>query len=344
MNKDTKKVTDSRNYRYRSTVIVVRHGERLDYVQRAAGKNWCQANPEQPWNPPLTEKGLDMAQELGAALKDKILPELRLPPIGAIYTSPFLRCRQTAAGITRGMSSVGIDVKDYPDSNRNHAAEFEVKVRVELGLTESMNENWFRSWSLPGTDGTWGYMKEIPINQFKDEMDPRARQPVETLLNWKDSISDTHGILDGRMDQDYQSRTSVGGEYSFAENPPKLESFLIQRDRMAKTMNILAESCKHDRTSSCIAPDEETDNEMTIVLVSHGGPVTHLYESLTGNSWEEHGVAKYCSFSIYRNQEETSNLDDEKDVTEVKKWTSLVINRVLWEDDKDDDSKKESSR
>ena len=231
-------VVNNGNRRYRPTVVVVRHGERLDYVQRAQGKNWCQANPEQPWNPPLTDEGVEMARALGTALKEKILPEMRMAPIAAVYTSPFLRCRQTAAGIIGGMSSVVVNDENNSGSDGNGTAKSSLKVRVELGLSESMNENWFRSWSLPGADGTWGYKKEVPLNQF--EVDPRALQPAETLLNWKDSTADTHRVLDGLMDQEYQSRTSIGGDYSLAEDPPKLESFRIQRDRMSKTMNLLA--------------------------------------------------------------------------------------------------------
>jgi phosphohistidine phosphatase SixA len=122
-----KKVANNQNQRRRLTVIIVRHGERLDYVHRAAGKNWCQANPEQPWNPPLTEKGLSMATQLGAALRQNIMPELGLPPIRAVYTSPFLRCRQTAAGIIQGMSSECIDHQSS-DSNRDPIAQSESRI------------------------------------------------------------------------------------------------------------------------------------------------------------------------------------------------------------------------
>lgn len=309
---------DRPHRRCRPTVIVVRHGERLDYVMRAAGNNWCRDNPEQPWNPPLTENGARMAEELGATLQHNILAGLDLPPIGAVYTSPFLRCRQTAAGIVRGM-------KNSVNATRDDS----IKVRVEMGLSESINENWYRSWSLPGTDGTWGFQKEITMAEFRDTMDRRALQPVETLLEWReDRIVD-----DDVMDYDHQSITSIGGNYSYKEFPPKLESFRIQRARMEHTMNTLS--------STTTSNDGETGT--TIVLVSHGGPVTHLYESLTGNRWDEHGVAKYCSFSIYQNNQEELSADD---VESINKWTPLVVNRVLWQDNatEDDSSNNNPSR
>ena len=51
-----------------------------------------------------------------------------------------------------------------------------------------------------------------------------------------------------------------------------------------------------------------------------GGPVTHLYESLTGNKWTVHGTSKYCCYSIYRQKEGEET------------WEPLVVNEVLWED------------
>ena len=49
--------------------------------------------------------------------------------------------------------------------------------------------------------------------------------------------------------------------------------------------------------------------------------MTHLYESLTGNKWDQHGVARYCCYSIYQQGEG----DD--------KWKPLVVNRVLGEEE-----------
>lgn len=327
-------VVNNGNRRYRPTVVVVRHGERLDYTERAAGRNWCEANPQQPWNPPLTEKGLGMATQLGAALEASFLPELGLPPIGGIYSSPFLRCRQTAAGIVQGMSSV---------SSKSLENSSTLKVRVELGLAESINENWYRSWSLPGADGTWGYKKkEIPLQDLPmDQIDPRALQPVGNLLDWKESTPDTNGIVNRMTDHEYEPLTSLRGEYSFLGNPCKLESFSTQRQRMANTMNLLSDKHrKHEATSTeGIGTEDET-----IILVSHGGPVTHLYESLTGNGWHEHGVGKYCCFSIYQSEEEPCAPKTETNENGNKKWIPLVVNRVLWDDGKKNESINNPSR
>jgi broad specificity phosphatase PhoE len=315
------------------TVVVVRHGERLDYAHRAAGKNWCQANPERPWDPPLTEKGLSMATQLGATLRHDILPGFGLPPIIAVYSSPFMRCRQTAAGIIKGMSSGDADCQ-RSESDREAVDSLPLKVRVELGLVESINESWYRSWSLPGTDGTWGYKsQEIPhIDPARDGMDPRALLPVETLLGWKDGAADTHGILNGMMDYEHTSHTGLGGDYSFAGNPPKLESVHLQRNRISRTISILSNS--HQSPDTTANEDVNGENEKTIVLVTHRGIAGQFYVNLTGNGSKKHGVGKYCCFSIYRSD------GDAREQSDSVKWTPLVVNRVLWDGEERHESKK----
>jgi broad specificity phosphatase PhoE len=278
---------------------------------------------------PLTENGSGQAYQLGAALTGRILEDMNLnPKIAAVYSSPFLRCRQNAASIIQGASSSGnFDTNDDKsvDCDDQKKIANQLKVKVENGLAESINENWYRSWCINGTDGTWGYKrKEIPdLDPDKVHMDSRALQPVETLLNWKECPTDTaDGIVNDMMDNNHQSRTSLGGAYSLAGgnrpnlDRPNLESFCTQRDRMAKTINLLSDEHSLDGN------DDET-----IVLTSHGGPVTHLYESLNGNDWTEHGEGSYCCFSIYQKVEEDSTSDN----NDGNKWTPLVVNRVLWD-------------
>jgi hypothetical protein len=38
----------------------------------------------------------------------------------------------------------------------------------------------------------------------------------------------------------------------------------------------------------------------TVMLISHGGRVTHLYEELTGKPWHVHGESTYCFYSVYK--------------------------------------------
>jgi broad specificity phosphatase PhoE len=297
------------------SVVVVRHGERLDYVMRDNGQNWI-PTADRPWDPPLTEQGHEQANALAKALP-KILDDLKLPPMAAIYSSPFWRCRQTAAGLIM-------------DSTTN------LRVQVELGLAESINENWYRSWAVPGTDGTWGYQKqEIPLTELDaSTLHPAAKDSVAKILDWKQAPADD--AITAKMDSDHVSKSKIDSVYCM--DPPSFESFKMQRSRMYETLELL--SSDH--------------NDQTIVLVSHGrcyvgylliadihscmhayqpqalifcsmafsisllgGPVTHLFESLTGQLWDVHGVSKFCSYSIYRQ----ADGDDS--------WEPLVVNRVL---------------
>jgi len=198
---------------------------------RDAGQNWIPTS-DRPWDPPLTVHGQERAKALGEALPG-ILEELQLPPIAAIYSSPFWRCRQTAVGLA-------IKTTD------------ELKIKVELGLSESMNENWYRSWAVPGTDGTWGYQKqEVPLAELDvASLHPAATQPAQRVLDWK--LSPIDKSIQGKMDGNHTSKSSLDTPYSM--HPPNFESFNMQRARMKDTLELL--SVDH--------PNETT------VLVSHG--------------------------------------------------------------------------
>lgn len=260
-----------------ATVVVARHGERLDYQMRDAGENWT-ASAERPWDPPLTSHGQKQAQLLGRHLH-KVLLQMQAPKISKVYASPFLRCRQTAAGVVRGR-----------DSMRRSEASLGY-YSVEPGLAESLNESWYRSWALPGADGTWGYKVDGKPEYDPATLHPAASKPVQDLL----SIPE-----DDPMRKDTPPHTNITIPYTF--EPRNLESRADQRHRMKETLDTLAE------TGS------------TIVLVSHGGPVTHLYEELTGNPWQRHGESSYCCYSIYQREE--------------GQWTALRVNQAEYLNEK----------
>jgi broad specificity phosphatase PhoE len=90
---------------------VVRHGERAD----VADQDWWET-AERPHDPPLTERGLRQATAAGRALSGQ--------PIRYIYSSPFRRCVQTACQIAEALGG-GLCVK------------------IEPGLGELLNEDWF---------------------------------------------------------------------------------------------------------------------------------------------------------------------------------------------------------
>jgi hypothetical protein len=160
-------------------------------------------------------------------------------------------------------------------------------VRIEYGLAESINESWYRSWALPGADGTWGFGKKSEIDP--DSLHPASKAPVQPLLlDWKLLVEDK-----ASYDHEYESRTRVDTPYRFY--PKHVESAEDQRSRMLNAVNLVKEPGR------------------TVVVFSHGGPVTHLYETITGNGWHVHGESSYCCYSIYRHTEESS-------------WETIAVN------------------
>ena len=267
-------------------IIVARHGERLDYVTRDSGGNWT-ASADRPFDSPLTAHGKEQAFKLGQHVA-KEMKRLGIPSISDIYSSPLWRCRQTAAGVLRGISTTepGLDCPSH--------------VKVELGLAESINESWYRSWALPGSDGTWGY--KPPGVKRKDHvidpetLHPLAKSPVQPLLDWKAHAKAEADEDSSLLDFSYQSSTSLETPYCF--HPPLMESRDDQRRRMFQAVEAVGKPGK------------------TILLVSHGGPVTHLYEELTGNPWHVHGESSYCCYSIYKRKTHATGID----------WEVLAVN------------------
>jgi broad specificity phosphatase PhoE len=264
-----------------SVIVVARHGERLDYFTRDNPNykpneiNWV-ATAERPFDPPLTDHGKEQAKTLGRHLTTE-LSKLNLPSVSEIYTSPLLRCRQTACSVRSELGSTSNEASVIP-------------VRVEPGLVESINECWYRSWALPGSDGTWGYCIDDKAAYDVKTIHPMAKQPVQELLEeWKSDVE---------IDQSYTPKTSITAPYTF--DPPCLESSAAQRQRMKEVVTQVHE------------PGQ------TIMLVSHGGPVTHLFEELMGQSWLFHGEATYCSYSIYK------RIPSEKG---VDTWEAIQINQ-----------------
>jgi broad specificity phosphatase PhoE len=94
------------------------------------------------------------------------------------------------------------------------------------------------------------------------------------------------------MNVEYKSKSKVEKPYCWGNYETRQE----QRTRMRQTMELISKESE------------------TILCVSHGGPITHLYEELTGNSWSEHGESTYTCISIYV-QESLAG-----------EWKTLIVN------------------
>jgi len=113
----------------KQTLFVLRHGDRWD----DANPGWVDSRM---WDPPLTERGWQRAEETGKKFRTK-----ENVVIKRILVSPFLRCVQTCAGFLKGM---------YPDGDVSN-----VKVSIEYGLAELMNNVAIRNPRKPDSDEPW---------------------------------------------------------------------------------------------------------------------------------------------------------------------------------------------
>jgi broad specificity phosphatase PhoE len=93
----------------KQAVWITRHGNRQDFVNPDWGKTarWKD-------DPGLSEDGVIQAQ--------KLAERLRRENISQIFTSPFLRAIETASQVAKVLG---------------------LKIKVEAGLSEWMNANWF---------------------------------------------------------------------------------------------------------------------------------------------------------------------------------------------------------
>ena len=94
---------------------IVRHGERADVAE----PSWA-LTAARPHDPPLTSLGMQQAAATAEGLKGQ--------RVDIVYTSPFLRCVQTAQVIADALG---------------------VPLRIEPGLCEWLNADWYGEGSTP---------------------------------------------------------------------------------------------------------------------------------------------------------------------------------------------------
>lgn len=250
-------------------VVMARHGERQDYVDKACGKNWIPTT-NRPWDPPLSQNGVQTSRSMGRAICT-FLETHGLPPVTRVYSSPLIRCRQTAAAAIESI-------------NQDDDA-IQLKVQVEDGLMESVNASWYGSWCLSTSDSTWGFRpwnadasRRLHLHEIDDQdIHEAAKKPIQELLDRNLLYDQDDAFLSDAMSVEYKSKSKLEKPYCWGYYETRQE----QRTRMRKTMELLS---KENETTLC---------------VSHGGPITHLYEELTENSWSEHGESTYTCISIY---------------------------------------------
>jgi broad specificity phosphatase PhoE len=108
-------------------VVVLRHAEREDYGWARRGESW-QAQAARPWDTPLTVTGHQQAAVAGRAVARHV-GSLGLPAVTRVFSSPLLRCCQTACGAATALGGIA-------------------SISVDPSLAETICENWYRSWAV----------------------------------------------------------------------------------------------------------------------------------------------------------------------------------------------------
>lgn len=160
-----------------TVAFVVRHAERLDYVDRS----WLSANRErQPWNPPLSEAGHRQASVLPVAL-DAWCSKLGVS-ISAVYSSPLLRALQTAQPVA---AHVGHEIKVVPN------------------LTEWLASEFYTAWACHDSTGCWGSGTGDVLPQYRDDVCRPAAEwlglasgPRHSFLHPESKIAVTDRVSD----------------------------------------------------------------------------------------------------------------------------------------------------
>lgn len=151
-------------------IAIIRHAERQDY----SDPDWVQ-KAKRPWDTPLSPNGYGQAKVAGQAIKryanlygkwietteQSNVPQTIQAPVTRVYSSPLMRCVQTAAIVAK---ECGID-----------------KICIELALVEGICEDWYRQWGIQGvSNGRWGGPDGWRTGQKFDEKKISQRRSKET--------------------------------------------------------------------------------------------------------------------------------------------------------------------
>lgn len=254
-------------------VVLLRHGQREDYVAhvRGQGADWVATSPR-PWDPHLAPEGFTQATSAAERMRTE-LRKLDLPTPSRIYTSPLVRCVETAGVVANhfGVSSL----------------------LVEDGLVETIGEGWFRQWAVPGANSTWGgppgacMANPVSVSvgiegpPVRDGLRVEAEMGLKALLLTAPELAELPDVFCAKMvAARHVSVVSIreqGYCWGNFETRPEVAS------RAAQTVN----------TRAAQHPGR------TIVFVTHGNPAPIGYTALTGESVPE-GSGGMTALSILR--------------------------------------------
>jgi len=244
----------------KGVLVVTRHAERFDYSERDKGNNWV-STAERPFDPPLSETGISQSLLCGRRIVE-LCKQLNKPQPTHAYSSPLKRCAETCSNVAKSIKDIS-------------------HIKIEHGLVESLTAPFYLSWGAPGADSTWGGPKtSIPMERGKlndKEMHPMAFKPADKLFNTCDML-DTYDTVVLPVDRSHTPHDIFDGS---VYNWNNLESRGQLIERLKCTVETLVK--KHM-------------NE-TVLINSHGGPCTYIYQALT--KLKAPASCGYTAISLY---------------------------------------------
>jgi len=216
-------------------LVVLRHGERTDYVE----PSWV-SSAQRPWDPPLTDTGREQAWLAGAAIRTHLL-KLGLPPVTRGFTSPLIRCAETATIAVGALGSSFL-------------------CGVEPSLSEITDRSWYHSWGVPGANSVWGGPAHCRVGTEvpRDKLHPAVFQPAGKLFLRRHEFPEN---ISGKLSREY-SPYLPASDFNACWDSPETETEVFSR------VSRFAESCISNFSRE------------TTLLCTHGGPATFLYEGL----------------------------------------------------------------
>ena len=177
-------------------------------------------------------------------------------------------------------------------------------VGIEAGAAETMCEEWYRSWAIPGADATWGGHAGSEMGTTtvaKADLHANALGPASDCHRTVAELQELRGVNfagDGpvKLDADFQSR-APRFEYWW-------DAFEAEEDACLRMKRVVEQLVKaggggepepepkrrrkggeaeaEGGEAGGAGEEEEEAEEGSVLLVSHGGPTSHLYKTLTG--------------------------------------------------------------
>ena len=294
-------------------VFIMRHGEREDYSWKEQGRNWQQAH-SRPWDTPLTANGHLQGAAGGRAVATHVA-RLGVQPVKHVLVSPLLRCAQTGSAAAKAL---GVR-----------------RLTRSVALAETMNEDWYRSWAVPGADSTWGgpphSRKGVAV--ARESLHPAALQGASVCHATAEALT---AMLRERGDADMIVEESgsryVAASPALSFNWDACESHAHQAARM----KAICEGFFAGKEGAVHAEEEEEEEEEgSVLLVSHGGPTSFVYCALTGSSTVP--PTGYCGLYGYtwvsaddeqqQQQQQDQDQDQDRPPSEERKsfWKALVV-------------------